>query len=515
MQVSQISEQKSPTGPRAKAEKTAAGFGDALQEVILRLGVCSAAQGTAEESILPGAAHGLSQKDGDSSGGQSGGSRAVSVVQSGLAAMLAALGAESPLPLPSEKRTADGPETAGAQMSSLSQRAASAPGADGVSLRAGIGRSALSFASPAASGVCQASQAADIVSPAAVGTVGRDPQATPGFPAAFSMSAGSVSVPAAQVSADGPAAAAEAGIPAVSAFPPEPSAPQTFPVSPASSVSQTSQVPQVLQDSQFSQVSQSSQDVQASQFPRVSRVPQRAAAQQNADNVRPVSRAGGSPDSSGQSSPVRAGGVRADVGTVRREQPRENANRFDSQSDGQSPITGGTVLSPFRAYLQANDRAAAADAPFPTENVAQQLAGALKNSADGGRSELRLHLSPADLGGINIRLVSQGGQVTLRITADNSNTGQMLASGLDDLNRAMSHSGVHMDRTEISYSSADSSGGGQPDSGSHSFAGGSGSSDGGRHPAAAVYPSRPETVSARQAEEPVWTASPGAISIFA
>lgn len=84
-------------------------------------------------------------------------------------------------------------------------------------------------------------------------------------------------------------------------------------------------------------------------------------------------------------------------------------------------------------------------------DTANQVADAVKQAYDNGRSEIRLHLSPEDLGGINIRLISQGGVLTLRITADNQHTGQLLASGMHELTQSLQNLGITMDKAEVSY----------------------------------------------------------------
>ena len=559
MQISQILEEKSQAGPRAKAGKAAAGFGNALQEVIRQLGIGSAAHGTGGDALdplsaesdgsaglseirMPGAARrGRSEGDDGSSAGKSNDGNDT-MARCGLAAMMASLAAASSLSVPAANRPITGTHTDAGQISSASQASDSASGPETVFLRAGTGKnSVLPGASPMAAGVSQPPQTADALSRTETGTDGKDsqtvsglPDASPvpadtpgrfaflqavvarnGFPVASSVPAG-MAAASSPVSADGGKTAA-AGSSTVSAW---------MQASPSLQIRHFSQPSPLSQVSQVSPTSPTVQILQASQLPQTPRAAvlpetdsQHAAAR--TEGSRPVSRFGGTPDSSGQPSSARTGVTLPDGGSIRRVQPRENGQPTDGRTDGQSSATGGTVISMFRDHGQSEDRTAAADGSFHTESVARQLAGALNASADGGRSELRLHLSPADLGGINIRLVSQDGQVTLRITADNPHTGQLLASSLDDLNHAMGQNGVHMDRTEVFYSSADSSGGypsnsgGQPDpggqtGGGHSFAGGNGSSGEGRQ-APEVYGAVP----IRQTEEPVRTASPGTISIFA
>lgn len=147
---------------------------------------------------------------------------------------------------------------------------------------------------------------------------------------------------------------------------------------------------------------------------------------------------------------------------------------------------------------------AKAKSPDVTD-IARQLSDACRSAADQGTSEIRVHLSPEDLGGINIRIVSQNGVLSLQISADSRHTGEMLQSNLTELNRSMSDNGVNMNKVEVYYShsgafdaSAGSFGGRQ-----QNFSGNSGS-------AATWMPVAP----AKDDIEPV-TLSNGRMSIFA
>lgn len=86
-------------------------------------------------------------------------------------------------------------------------------------------------------------------------------------------------------------------------------------------------------------------------------------------------------------------------------------------------------------------------------DVANQLTGAVKQASDNGNSQISLHLSPEDLGGINIKIVSQGGVLSLQITADNAHTGQLIASGMHELTQSMHDAGLTMDKANVLFDS--------------------------------------------------------------
>lgn len=90
--------------------------------------------------------------------------------------------------------------------------------------------------------------------------------------------------------------------------------------------------------------------------------------------------------------------------------------------------------------------------------VTTQVTDAVKDAYTAQRSELRVHLNPEDLGGITIKLVSQGGNLTVSIIADSHHTGQLLASGLDSLKSTLQNSGVPVQKTEVTYTPSDTAG---------------------------------------------------------
>ena len=109
----------------------------------------------------------------------------------------------------------------------------------------------------------------------------------------------------------------------------------------------------------------------------------------------------------------------------------------------------------------------AAPAKADAAGVANQIARAVGQADREGQSQIRIHLSPEDLGGINVRLVSHDGGMTLQIAADRHETGSLIASGLHELKSAMSDRGISLDHAEVQltndggFSSGYSGSGGQ------------------------------------------------------
>jgi flagellar hook-length control protein FliK len=146
-----------------------------------------------------------------------------------------------------------------------------------------------------------------------------------------------------------------------------------------------------------------------------------------------VSSVAGAKDSSGTS---QSGGKDTDSGS----------KHSDDGSTSQS-IFGAVQASAIDTkYTQIASQAQKTD-------VANQLAGAVKQASNDGNSQISLHLSPEDLGGINIKIVSQGGVLSLQITADNAHTGQLIASGMHELTQSMHDAGLTMDKANVLFDS--------------------------------------------------------------
>ncbi|MFT9055173.1 MAG: flagellar hook-length control protein FliK, partial [Ethanoligenens sp.] len=137
-----------------------------------------------------------------------------------------------------------------------------------------------------------------------------------------------------------------------------------------------------------------------------------------------------------------------------------------SSSDGQNRKEERQTSTVPQTYAQSASVQTVTPSSTPVQaqpaaeqsHVTTQVADAVKNAFANQRSELRVHLSPEDLGGITIKMVSQGGALTVSIVADNHHTCQMLATGLDHLKSAIQSSGVPVQKTEVSYTQADNTG---------------------------------------------------------
>ncbi|MFT8887918.1 MAG: flagellar hook-length control protein FliK, partial [Ethanoligenens sp.] len=137
-----------------------------------------------------------------------------------------------------------------------------------------------------------------------------------------------------------------------------------------------------------------------------------------------------------------------------------------SSSDGQNRKEERQTSTVPQTYAQSVSMQTVTQSSTPVQaqpaaeqsRMTTQVADAVKDAFANQRSELRVHLSPEDLGGITIKMVSQGGVLTVSIVADNHHTCQMLATGLDHLKSAIQSSGVPVQKAEVSYTQADNTG---------------------------------------------------------
>lgn len=86
--------------------------------------------------------------------------------------------------------------------------------------------------------------------------------------------------------------------------------------------------------------------------------------------------------------------------------------------------------------------------------IVNQTAQAVEQAVKSGRKQMQVHLSPETLGGITIKMISQNGALSIQITADNPETGKLLAGNMNDLNSSIQQQGIHVDSTEIFHTSS-------------------------------------------------------------
>ena len=89
-----------------------------------------------------------------------------------------------------------------------------------------------------------------------------------------------------------------------------------------------------------------------------------------------------------------------------------------------------------------------ADAPTPADQVSIRLLHAV---ADGKRA-IQMHLHPAELGSIDVKMQWQGDKLTAQFTVDRPETLQILQREVPALERSLGQAGVNVDSGSLSFS---------------------------------------------------------------
>jgi hypothetical protein len=109
-------------------------------------------------------------------------------------------------------------------------------------------------------------------------------------------------------------------------------------------------------------------------------------------------------------------------------------------------------------------RTAAAETPSPADQVSIRLLHAV---AEGKRT-IQMHLHPAELGSIDVRMQWQGDRLTAQFQVDRPETLQLLQRDIPALERTLNQAGVNVDSGSLSFSLRQQTGNGQ-NSGGQAF----------------------------------------------
>lgn len=126
-----------------------------------------------------------------------------------------------------------------------------------------------------------------------------------------------------------------------------------------------------------------------------------------------------------------------------------------TRSDGSGATAG---LSPTAsAPAQSTDPAAAAPrAPLPPPMVHNQLAVHIQRAVSQGTDRITIHLSPAELGRIDVRLeMVEHGRVSASVVVDRQETLELLQRDARGLERALQDAGLKADSSGLSFTLRD------------------------------------------------------------
>ncbi len=98
--------------------------------------------------------------------------------------------------------------------------------------------------------------------------------------------------------------------------------------------------------------------------------------------------------------------------------------------------------------------AAAASASLPTVPLAasEQVAVTLRQAVKDGNDQIQIQLEPADLGAVQVKLnINHDGKVTVVVSADRSDTLNMLKQDAGGLTQALRDAGLQTDSSSLSF----------------------------------------------------------------
>jgi flagellar hook-length control protein FliK len=115
-------------------------------------------------------------------------------------------------------------------------------------------------------------------------------------------------------------------------------------------------------------------------------------------------------------------------------------------SDGVPQIAAMTPPPP----SLANELPAAM--PIPPHVVAEQVAVSLRQAVSSGSDHIQIQLQPADLGAVNVKLsINHDGRVTMVVSADRSDTLNLLQQDAGGLAQALRDVGLQADSSSLSF----------------------------------------------------------------
>jgi|GEM_PF-6144639 len=133
------------------------------------------------------------------------------------------------------------------------------------------------------------------------------------------------------------------------------------------------------------------------------------------------------------------------------------AEQADISAQAASPVTGVTGTSTVVAQsgeIKAasgpvnvlSGQAVAAARPL---EMMEQVSKVVEASLQQGKNTLRMQLNPAELGAIDIRLVSSGHRVSMTVIAEQASTGRMLENQAEQLRQTLADAGIQLSQLHV------------------------------------------------------------------
>lgn len=122
----------------------------------------------------------------------------------------------------------------------------------------------------------------------------------------------------------------------------------------------------------------------------------------------------------------------------------------ETSISGLSPVNAGDVsAAKGTAFAAMNGRAAA---PTATPSLTDQVAVHMKQAANDGLDRIRIQLKPVSLGHIDVSMeIAKDGKVMAVISAERTETFELLQRDARALERALQESGLHADSNSLNF----------------------------------------------------------------
>src|SRR6185312_8656550 len=124
----------------------------------------------------------------------------------------------------------------------------------------------------------------------------------------------------------------------------------------------------------------------------------------------------------------------------------------NTASAANSPVAAAQLAPLQNTSAAPAQTAAAANLPAPPPTVSMQVALSLHQAVKSGSDHIQIQLQPADLGAVDVKLnINHDGRVTMVVSADRSDTLNLLKQDASGLTQALRNAGLQADSSSLSF----------------------------------------------------------------
>lgn len=126
-----------------------------------------------------------------------------------------------------------------------------------------------------------------------------------------------------------------------------------------------------------------------------------------------------------------------------------SANTAAVTTSAASDAKSQSAAAPLQQSAQANASAAVNTAQ--RVDMVQQLVAQMSGAIEAGKSTMKIQLHPAELGAIELHLISSASGVSVSMVADQLSTGKMLENQLSQLRQSLADAGIQLTGLDVSH----------------------------------------------------------------